>query len=128
MFIVRKAQLAAFQQAAVTDFEDRMVAHLPEVFPEESAARGEAGLRALIRLGIERAARHGLTQEYDACLYFHVMLALGERFDDDPEISWARAALEETALSASARIESLHDRVFGAEDETDDLEEGALFS
>jgi hypothetical protein len=124
MFIVLKAQFAKFQRAAVDDFAERMVTHLVEVFPDESAERGEAGIRALVRLGIERAARHQLVQEYDACLYLHVMLALGERFDDDPALSWARAALEEADVSASIRIEKLHDRVFGPEDDAD---EGAHF-
>jgi hypothetical protein len=124
MFIVLKAQLSAFQRAAVDDFAERMVPHLVETFPDESAELGEAGIRALIRLGIERAARHGLSQEYDVCLYLHVMLALGPRFDDDPAISWARAALEEAGLTASTRIEKLHDRVF---DEDHDDDEGALF-
>lgn len=123
MFILRKAQLAEFERSAVTEFEERMAVHLPEVFPEETAAHGAAGMRALIHLGIERAARHRLRQEYDVCLYLHVMLALGERFDDDPAISWARAALEEADVSASIRIEKLHDRVFGPEDD----DEGAFF-
>ena len=126
MFIVLKTQFAAFQRAAVDDFAERMVPHLARTFPTESDALGEAGIRALIRLGIERAARHDLLQEYDVCLYLHVMLALGERFDDDPAISWARAALDEADITASIRIEQLHDRVFDDEDEDED-EEGALF-
>jgi hypothetical protein len=123
MFIVLKTQYTAFQRAAVDDFAERMVPHLFETFPEEADALGEAGIRALIRLGIERAARHHLLQEYDVCLYLHVMLALGPRFDDDPALSWARAALEEADFTASIRIEKLHDRVF----DEDDAEEGALF-
>ena len=126
MFIVLKAQYSAFQRAAVDDFAERMVPHLFETFPDEADALGEAGVRALIRLGIERAARHYLRQEYDVCLYLHVMLALGEHFDDDPAISWARAALEEADFTASIRIEKLHDRVFD-EDDDDDADEGALF-
>lgn len=125
MFVVLKTQYSAFQRAAVDDFAERMVPHLVETFPDESDALGEAGIRALIRLGIERAARHQLLQEYDVCLYLHVMLALGERFDDDPAISWARAALEEADVTASIRIEKLHDRVFDEDDA--DADEGALF-
>jgi len=123
MFILRKAQITAFQQAAVADFEERMLAHLPEVFPDETADHSPAALRALIRLGIDRAARHDIDQEYGACLYLHLMLALGERFDDDPKIPWARAALTEADLAASLRIEKLHDRVFGPDSATDDIEE-----
>jgi hypothetical protein len=127
MFIVLKSQFSAFQRAAVDDFAERMVPHLQETFPDESDELGEAGIRALIRLGIERSARHHLVQEYDVCLYLHVMLALGPRFDDDPALSWARAALEETEVTPSIRIEKLHDRVF-ENDESDDADEGALFA
>ena len=128
MFILRKAQITAFQQAAVTDFEERMAAHLREIFPHEAADRGVAALRALIRRGIDRAARHDIHQEYGACLYLHLMLALGEQFDDDPKIPWARAALTEPDLDASLRIERLHDRVFAQDSTADGTEEGVRAS
>jgi hypothetical protein len=112
MYILREKQLAAFTRSAGEDFEDRMIAHLTAVFPEACAARGPAALRAMIPLGIERAARWGLELEYETCLYLHVMLALGERFDDDPGQAFARAALESPGWGPSSRIEHLHDLVF----------------
>ena len=112
MYILREKQLAAFTRSAGEDFEDRMITHLRAVFAEACAARGEVELRALITLGIERAAGWGLELEYESCLYLHVMLALGERFDEDPGLPWARAALESGGWGPSSRIEHLHDLVF----------------
>jgi hypothetical protein len=119
MYILREKQLAAFTRSASDDFEDRMVAHLLAVFPDACAALGEAGLRAMIPRGVERAARWGLELEYESCLYLHVMLALGERFDDDPGLAWARAVLESPGWGPSSRIEHLHDLVFLKESPAD---------
>lgn len=117
MYILLEKQLAAFTRSAGEDFEDRMVTHLQAVFPEACAARGPAALRAMILLGIERAARWGLELEYETCLFLHVMLALGERFDDDP--GFARAALESPGWGPSSRMEHLHDLVFLEESPAD---------
>jgi hypothetical protein len=112
MYILREKQLAAFTDAAGEDFESRMVVHLAALFPEACAARTESDLRALVALGQGRAARWSLELEYEVCLYLHVMLALGERFDDDPALLWARAVLESEGWGPSSRIGHLHDLVF----------------
>lgn len=112
MFVIRKSQLDAFSKAATLEFEKRMVVHLQRLFPDATAELGKMGLRTVIRFGIQRAFRYGLEREYDVCLYLHVMLALGSRFDEDPALPWARAALEDTRRTPSGRIDGLYDRVF----------------
>lgn len=115
MFVIRRTQLAAFSKAAFGDFEDRMVAHLRSSFPEEAARRSEPELRSLIALAVERAAPWGLTREYDVCLYLHVMLALGPRFDEAPELPFAREILSRDR-DPSSSMDFLHDRVFEPEE------------
>ncbi|MEP7125215.1 MAG: hypothetical protein ABJE95_30070 [Byssovorax sp.] len=112
MYILREKQHAAFTRSAEDDFEDRMVAHLGALFPDACAARGEASLRAMIAAGLDRAGRWGLELEFETCLYLHVRLALGDGFDDEGGLPWARAVLESPGWGPSSRIEHLHDLVF----------------
>ena len=114
MFVIRRTQIAAFSKAALDDFEGRMVGHLRSSFPEETARMNEPELRSMIALGVKSAARWGLTREYDVCLYLHVMLALGPRFDEAPELTFAREILSRDR-DPSSSIDFLHDRVFEPE-------------
>lgn len=71
---------------------------------------------AFVRRGMERARRWNLEREFDICLYLHLMAELGERFDEDPNLPWARSALESERLDPGRRVSELHDRVFSHED------------
>jgi hypothetical protein len=99
MFKIRAAQVKAFEQAARKDFEDRMVLHLNEFFPDECRAMGEAALREMIRYGIGRAASHGIIMEPDVCKYLTLMMAYGRDFDCDPNHPWASAVLNDPVLT-----------------------------
>ena len=48
------------------------------------------------RLGIGRAARHGLDTDHDIFVYVTLMMMLGSYFDEDPQLPWAR--LDEGAI------------------------------
>ena len=117
MFRMRKEHLAAFEQVVLEDFEDRMVEHQRDCFPENFADLGESAVRKVILYGIDRAAAYKLTDEYDVCLYLDVMAQLGRDFDKDPKKAWAVAILKDAADDPSDRVEKLWEQVF--EPETD---------
>jgi hypothetical protein len=96
-----------------------MVTHLGRVFPDDARAQRDQVLRPLIRRGLERAARWGIELEFGVCLYLHLSLHLGETFDEDPDVPWARAALQDQRWDADRRVSELHDRVFGPDDPVD---------
>ena len=116
---MRKSQHAAFARVAVDEFEDRMVLHLRRVFPDDARMLRDETLRPLIRRGMERAAGWGIELEFGICLYLHVVLQLGEAFDEDPSLPWARAMLEDERWDPERRVSELHDRVFGVDDPVD---------
>ena len=91
------------------DFEDRMVTHLSEVFPDECAALRGTGLRLMIQRGILRAASYKITKEYEVCLYLHLMFALGEDFDKNANFSWALAILDAPDQGATPKVERVYD-------------------
>ncbi len=110
MFTVRKQHLAAFEQAALEQFEDTMLAHLRETFSEECATLDEPALIKLIHLGIDRAATYGIEAEDDVCLYIDLMMLFGQDFDRDPGLPWARAILQDGSWEdVSAKVNHLYD-------------------
>jgi hypothetical protein len=109
MLTIRKEQFAVFQKVACDDFENRMVSHIKEFFPQQAEHLGEAGIRDLIRYGIQRAATYQFELEPDVCNYIDFMLVFGRDFDRDPALSWASCILNDPALPKPAvRVRELH--------------------
>ena len=96
---IRSEQMAAFSQAAVRGFEDRMVAHVREFFPGRCESLGEEKTRETIRYGIARAEAYNIVVERDVCKYIDVMFAYGRDFDTNPKLPWAGAILNDPAVT-----------------------------
>jgi len=106
---LRKEQMDTFSEAARKSFEDRMVAHLREVFPQRSKRLGEPRVRGKIQHGIERAGTYGITSERDVCRYIDVMFAYGWDFDTDSKLPWAGRILnDERFLLPEAKVNRLY--------------------
>ena len=106
---ISKNHMSGLRDAAVRDFENRMVPFLYEHFPEESEVLGEDGTRVRIRKGIHRAAQYEIVEEHDVCLYIELMYVLSEEFNSDPNYPWAREILVNQQQDPSDRIESVYD-------------------
>jgi hypothetical protein len=91
VFKVRREEKEAAREAALREFEDWVVAHVERCLPDRWTVLGETGVREVIRLGIERAAAHGIEAERDVCKLVDLMLVFGVDFDS--ERRWAREIL-----------------------------------
>ncbi|REG22534.1 hypothetical protein ATI61_11964 [Archangium gephyra] len=110
MFKIDRSQVEAFKQNAMRNFESEMVEHLKEFAPEHFRVLRETGIRGLVKEGIERAVRHGLTHRGPVRLYIELMVTLGSRFDTDPYLPWARETLEDARTpDQTLRSERLFD-------------------
>lgn len=80
MFQMKARQIEAFARDEEAAFEARVVERLRAHF---AALAGESDeeLRALVRLGRERAAVYGLRSPYHVSLYVGAMAELGADFD-----------------------------------------------
>jgi hypothetical protein len=83
--IIRKEQMQALEEARLPEFEDYMVVHLKDFSLLHSESLGEAGIRALLRVGMERAKKHGFTHRGPVKFYIETMILLGVDFDTDPQ-------------------------------------------
>ncbi len=109
MLTLRKEQLAVFGPLGKKIFEDRMIAHLKKVFPEQSESLGEPKLRETIQYGTQHAAAYHIISERDVCKYIDLMILYGRDFDKDPNLPWAQSILQNQAIrNPSSKIERLY--------------------
>jgi len=118
MLVIRRQQMNILSWKIRKAFEDRMVLHLKEFFPDQCEMLGEKGTLAAIRQGMERAEIHGLGTESDLAKYLNVMFTFGRDFDKDPELPWASAILNARDGSApSKRLARLYQTAIDKESE-----------
>jgi hypothetical protein len=109
MLRIRKEQLAVFGPLGKKAFEDRVIAHIQKIFPEQSESLGEPKLRETIQYGTQRAAAYKIISERDVCKYIDLMILYGRDFDKDPKLPWAQSILQNQAIrNPSSKIERLY--------------------
>ncbi|OQY28744.1 MAG: hypothetical protein B6244_06175 [Candidatus Cloacimonetes bacterium 4572_55] len=112
MLVIRKQQMDALSQVVMDTFEDRMVAHLYDTFPEKCAEMGESSVREDIQYGVQRSAQYGIEAERDVCRYIDVMFVLGRDFDNDPSLPKIRAILiDQNIKYARTRMDTIFELI-----------------
>jgi hypothetical protein len=109
MFRIRSRQTDLFRQEALRDFEERMLLHLKRFSSRHFDLLSDGDAIASIRLGSERAARHGFTAERSIRYWIEVTFMFGAAFDADPLLPWAGEGL---ATSAGQHQHSRIDRLY----------------
>jgi Domain of unknown function (DUF4123) len=105
---IRQAQFDLFSRVEAQKFEDWMVTHLQNFFPQQSQTLGESQIRELIWHGIKRAAEYGITAERDVCKFIDLMIVFGREFDRDKKSAWAGQILA-NRKTARSKIRSLYE-------------------
>lgn len=106
MLTIRTQQMEKFSEAALKRFEDTMVVHLKEFFPDFCETSGEPKIRELIRYGVKRSAFYQFNAERDVSRYIDLMVTLGPDFDADKQLHWAGEILR-TRNSPETRVSIL---------------------
>jgi hypothetical protein len=104
---LRKAQLEAFSEPQLKEFEEFMVGHLRKWFPRECKALREEETRRRIRQGVTRAEEYAIVGRRDVCKFIDLMFALGPKFDDDAARPWARRILDDEDFAPSTKVDRL---------------------
>lgn len=111
MLTIRKEQMAAIRRGRRDSFVEELRAHVERFFPGDARVLGEAQLRTVLELGLDRAALHGIRQKGQTAQYVSLMFMLGSFFDEDPQLPWAAAALGPEEAPAGPRLEALQQHV-----------------
>jgi hypothetical protein len=89
--------------------EDRINGALGRIWPRKCARMGAASVRGLVREGMERARRYGVTGDRGVAVYVAFMFLAGSGFDRDPQFPWAEAILTDKSLpDPSAKVYLMH--------------------
>lgn len=111
--IIRKNQMDTLGQERVENFIDRMVEHSHKFFPGEAATLGEEGLRQMIQESMQRADQYHILRERDVAKFIQLDFALDPSFEEKPQMSWAKAILEDHSLPGGKKIEKLYEELPG---------------
>ena len=113
--VIRPQQMEKLSDYMYQRFVDRMVAYLRSRFAKETSNVTNDELRQTVKVGIDRAERHGVTDESDVRRYLEYVMSYGANFD---ESDWAAPILNQSA-SGVAKMNELEDycicRVSGSE-------------
>lgn len=108
MLKIQEEQYEELGKITLKSFEDSMVEHIKEIFPEQYEILGEPAIRCVIQYGVEQAENYEFITERDVCLYINTMFMLGGNFDTDLQLPWAADILkDETITDSVARVDAL---------------------
>ncbi|NVB41976.1 hypothetical protein G6O69_29385 [Pseudenhygromyxa sp. WMMC2535] len=100
---------AAQRKSAAAQLRRDLLHHLWTAFPLHCVTLGEAQAKACVEHIIERGQAHGSTSLAGLRSYANLMLFMGSRFDEDPQLPWVAAQLGHSKsiaeLSSRAAVE-----------------------
>ncbi|MFO0616580.1 MAG: hypothetical protein U0414_28565 [Polyangiaceae bacterium] len=122
MLILRKAQIDAIGAASEESLRLRMRRHVESEYPEICAALGDKRVALRVKLGLQRARKHGIRDESHLELFLELMFEFGREFDRSPEVPWGKAVfaapypIEQKMIAlaqraTAARVERITGRV-----------------
>ena len=87
---------------AADSFDQRALTFLERHYPQLVERAGDERFMRLVQHGRVRAVQHGFTGERDIVKYLLLMLYLGPRFDEDPELVTLRPLLDPASVMSPA--------------------------
>lgn len=112
MIRIRPEHLAAFQPNADAAFVDRLAEHLRTEHGPLVEGLPDRLLEEMVRSGLVRARRYGLTWESSLTAFVALMFEVAPNFDEHPPV---RRVLLDARVPPDARIEALAGRVSAEE-------------
>jgi hypothetical protein len=97
-------------------FENRLVAHVEEAYPEKvwDIALSDLGVR--IHRAIDQAITYGIKIEEDVATFVDLTFELGQHFDTDPEHEWAQPILRDPNLEGHEKVNMIEEALYQMED------------
>ena len=104
---MRNEQIDAFSRSREIAYEDSLISHIRDFFPDRFQTAGETNVRELIRYGIMRSRSYGIVTERDVCKYIDLMIVFGRDFDQ--ECVWAQEILTDEDADPVDQIDDLYE-------------------
>lgn len=107
MFRLRSEHRDAFRQSSTEGFTNRVLKHVREFLPEETAAFSDHSIRERARRCVDRAKKHGLITEKQVFCFIDATFIAGDDFDTHPDHEWARHVLTGEGVTPDQRAGAL---------------------
>ena len=88
MLVIRSAQMQAFKQEALAQFEDKMVQHVAAVYPEKFETLTEPGVRQVVKHAVKVGNNHGIRTDEAVAGLLDLMMELGRNFELALDSAW----------------------------------------
>ena len=124
--ILRPEQIQAFTHYMTANFEDRLILHLREAYPEEVWEIPPDELSETVRRAMDRAMAHGLVTEGDVAGFVDLTFELGPDFESDENYDWAANILHDPNLDGTRKIKRINHFLHGSDYIEEDYSEVGL--
>lgn len=101
--------MKVFEEAALCNYEDRIVLYLRSKFSEQTKNATERELREMIKTGISTAESYQITDETDVERFLEFIVRYGPDFETDPEVFWAIQILQDESLTGTEKMNQMDD-------------------
>lgn len=105
--ILRPEQMDVFSRCVRVGFEDRLMDHLAEAYPEKTYGLDPVEFRQRVSQSLDRALAYGLASETDAAAYVGWNVELGQNFERQAEYAWVAAILNDPELEPQAKVKRI---------------------
>ena len=100
--IIRAEQIEVMSAACRINFENAMVRHVTETWPELAGRLGREAVQTIVHDGIERSRSYGITGEQSVNQFIDALFQLSPTFDTS--LVWASKIVTDQALSAAEKM------------------------
>lgn len=109
MLIIRNEQIQAFSQVSLRKFELRMVDHVRQRYPAQTANRPEPELAELVRRITAKALGYKVETEDDLRRYIEYAMIYGEDMDSSADQPWIGQILRQPDWSGTKKMDRIDD-------------------
>jgi hypothetical protein len=107
MLQIRKEHFEAFEVKQIESFVNRMISHLREHFPEETASISEDRLCQFVEDELATANRFEIYNEDDIAVCIGAIFAIRPDPDTDTEPTWVKEVQSDPDLTSEQKAERL---------------------
>ncbi len=95
--------------AMIRQFEQYMIGHLRENFPDQTQDVSDEKIRTVIQYGIKKAESFGIEYEYDIQRFMEYMVIYGRELDTKEDTRWLGDILRRDDLDGTAKMDEIDD-------------------
>jgi len=101
-------------------FEQRMLEHIKNTFPERIKQVSDEKIRTVIQDSIKKSESYAIEYEDDIRRFIEYLIIYGTQLDSKPETRWIAAVLQRTDLTGTAKMDMIDDYELQIIRESDD--------